>query len=117
MLAEPKLCAKSEGCDRCEKFEEKVLSRGPDASEPAEEFYCDVGMKAVLRQIRKHLISWMRLPLAKINNIGQSLLFETCLKFAKRHILRDEDRALSMSSIASDHYIVAIMLNLLDFPG
>lgn len=68
------------GCVRCKMFVKKVKSRQPDAAMSVEEFYCDVGMKAVLRNIRRYLLKMMSLPLGSVQKFHQSILQQECIE-------------------------------------
>lgn len=68
-------------CVRCKMFQKKkIKSRQPDAAISVEEFYCDVGMKAVLRNIRRYLLKMMSLPLGSVHKVHQSILQRECIE-------------------------------------
>ena len=75
------------GCVRCKMFKEKVKSRHPLAEREAAEFYCDVGMKAVLRNIRRYMLKTMSLPRGRIDNVDQSILHQECIRYFKLNVL------------------------------
>lgn len=87
------------GCTRCQWLQLNIFKRYSATTEPGTDvetdFYCDVGMKAVLRSIRRFILLKMQLKATKIlpNKTETGKIKATCLSFFKTELmgLADQD--------------------------
>ena len=75
-------------------------------------FYCDVGMKAVLRSIRRVLIKELNSTSNRIEQMSSDLFDETCLRFFSESVRPTEN-----SLYIDEKQVMAIMRLFLDCPS
>lgn len=81
------------GCKRCQLFSN-------DKKQKKKAFYCDVGMRAVLRQLRSQILKTSEMQvLAKCQMASPDMQSQLCLKFFAKNVLGDH-RAFDSAPLA-----------------
>ena len=97
----------SAACNRCTFFR-KSPGKGLDESQ----FYCDVGMRSILRSLRKILIQIINSSSNMIESMSKEQFKNICLRFFKEHIMSVGDE-----SEVNEKQLMEMMYFFMDCPS
>lgn len=89
------------GCARCEYFEKNASKK---KRRRADDFYCDVGIKAVLRAMRRLILKKLRMPVSQI--------YANPAKFEEASILFFQTEVLATESPVVDEVLASQIMSI-----